>query len=203
MLYFDCDVCVCVDCSSSNFFVILLHATPVSRCHDDAGAKRGEWRRNKKRDRWPARRHWKRRCPRCGLGNWTTSTSRNQERMSITVDSYTSHESFSRTLSHLCTHHIVAQGVFGAHSFHPHAIHDVTCLSVRWLFLVLSSSSPRLYFLSTVYLFSVLHINFNVESAEDSNHCTMRSIAPWRCTTLLQSQERGRECSQAAARRRK
>ena len=31
----------------------------------------------------------------------------------------------------LCTHHIVAQGVFGAHSLHLHVIHDVTCLSVR------------------------------------------------------------------------
>ena len=31
----------------------------------------------------------------------------------------------------MCLHHIVAQGVSGAHSFHPHAIHDVICLSVR------------------------------------------------------------------------
>ena len=42
-------------------------------------------------------------------------------------------EFFSNTFA-LCTHHIVAQGLFGAHSLHLHVIHDVTCLSVRCLF---------------------------------------------------------------------
>ena len=41
---------------------------------------------------------------------------------------------FSNTLT-LCTHHIVAQGVFGAQTLHLHVIHDVTCLSVLCLFL--------------------------------------------------------------------
>ena len=57
-----------------------------------------------------------------------------------------------------------------AHSLHPHAIHDVTCLSVRWLFpcFVFFLCLSRLYLLSTVHLFSILHIIFhNVESAED------------------------------------
>ena len=43
----------------------------------------------------------------------------------------------TRVFSHApgtCDHtHLVVQGVFGAHSFHLHAIHDVTCLSVRLL----------------------------------------------------------------------
>ena len=85
------------------------------------------------------------------------------------VDRYTSHESFSRTLSP-CAHTTLWLKVSQrAHSLHPHAIHDVTCLSVRWLFLVLFSSSlSRLYLFSIVYLFSALHINFhNAEPAED------------------------------------
>ena len=56
------------------------------------------------------------------------------------VDRYTSHESFSGTLSpcaHITSWLKVLQR---AHSLHPHAIHDVTCLSVRWLFLVLTFS---------------------------------------------------------------
>ena len=46
-----------------------------------------------------------------------------------------SHKTFFSTLSSLCTHHIVAQGVSVRISLHPHAIHDVTCLSVRLLSL--------------------------------------------------------------------
>ena len=51
------------------------------------------------------------------------------------VDRYTSHVFSHATCT--CDHtHIVAQGVFGAHfSPHPHAIQDVTCLSVRLLSL--------------------------------------------------------------------
>ena len=49
----------------------------------------------------------------------------------LSVDRYTSHVIFLIHLAHVITLIIVAQGVFGAHSFHPHAIHDVTCLSVR------------------------------------------------------------------------
>ena len=48
---------------------------------------------------------------------------------------------FSNTFT-LCTHHIVAQGVFGARSFHLHVIHDVACLSVRCLFLFCLLSLP-------------------------------------------------------------
>ena len=91
-----------------------------------------------------------------------------------TVDRYTSHESFSRTLSP-CAHTtfwLEAQGVFGAHSLHLHVIHDVTCLSVRCLFLFCPPLSRAFTFLShfslTVYLFSVLLINFHVVgTAED------------------------------------
>ena len=70
-------------------------------------------------------------------------------------------QDFFSTLSSLCTHHIVAQGVARRvciKHVHPHVI---TCLSVC-CFLVLSSSSVSraLYFLSHFYLFSVLNFNF-------------------------------------------
>ena len=49
----------------------------------------------------------------------------------VGVDRYTSHVIFSHAPCTSDHTHIVARGVSGAHSFHPHAIHDVTCLSVR------------------------------------------------------------------------
>ena len=52
----------------------------------------------------------------------------NEERHTLTRDIFS-------TLSSLCTHHIVAQGVSVRISLHPHAIHDVTCLSVSLLSL--------------------------------------------------------------------
>ena len=75
-----------------------------------------------------------------------------------------------------CVHtHCMAQdeprvkGVFVRVSFHPHVIHDVICLSVRWSFLV----SLSLLFLSvfhlfsfTLFLFSVRHTISNVDTAE-------------------------------------
>ena len=78
----------------------------------------------------------------------------------LRVDRYTSHETFSTCLT-LCTHHIVAQGVTARvwqnHSCTCHHMFERS-LSI----LVLSSSSPSRAstFSLTVFLFSVLHINF-------------------------------------------
>ena len=75
----------------------------------------------------------------------------------VSVDRYSSHESFSRHFTLITTHiWLKAQGVFGAQSLHLHVIHDVTCLSVRCLFsfCLLHLSLSRLYFLSFFYLFS-------------------------------------------------
>ena len=75
----------------------------------------------------------------------------------------------------MCLHHTwlkVSQCAF--HSIHVSSM-MVTCLSVRWLFLVLSpfSFSPTSTFFSfNVYPFSVRHTIFNVDTAEDWNHCT-------------------------------
>ena len=90
------------------------------------------------------------------------------------VHRYTSHESFSRTLFTLCTHHIVAQGVFGAHSLHLHVIHDVTRLSVRCLFSFCRlpfSLAPQLS-LHCLPVLCPAHQLPQVESAEGQNHCT-------------------------------
>ena len=83
------------------------------------------------------------------------------------VDRYTSHETLLQHFHFLHTHHIVAQGVFGAHSLHLHVIHDVTCLSVRCLFSFCLLLPLVPLFSLTDFLSSVLHINFhNVESTE-------------------------------------
>ena len=53
--------------------------------------------------------------------------------------------------------------------FHPHVIHDVMCLSVRWSFLVFLSLlflSVLYLFSSTLHLFSARHTIFNVDTAE-------------------------------------
>ena len=93
-----------------------------------------------------------------------------------------------------------------AHSFHPHAIHDV-CFSV------VGPRSVLLLFLSVVYVFSstlylhfALHSIFNVNTAEGKKPLrlrTMRSIAPWRYTILSQHwTSLGRIASEVTIRRR-
>ena len=82
-------------------------------------------------------------------------------------------------------HHIVAQGVSGAHSFHPLAIHDVTCLSVRLLSLRVC------LFLVSLPLLPVLcpahHLQCRHRRGLKPLHSrTMRSSAPWRKTILSQ-----------------
>ena len=67
----------------------------------------------------------------------------------------------------MCLHHIVAQGVSVRISLHPHAIHDVMCLSVVGpRFVSLFFISHFHFFSFTVYLFSVRHTIFNVVTAE-------------------------------------
>ena len=109
------------------------------------------------------------------------------------VDRYTSHETFSTYLT-LCTHHIVAQGVFGAHSLHLHVIHDVTCLSVCCFFcIVFFLSLSRFYFLShclpVLCPVHQLPCRRNRRGLKPLHSRTTRSIAPWRYTTLSQGYE--------------
>ena len=102
----------------------------------------------------------------------------------------------TRDFSHApCTSdhtHIVAQGVCGAHSFHPHAIHDVTCLRVRLLSLRVCLSPvslPLLPFLfhSLPVLCPAHHLQCRHRRGLKLLHSrTMRSIAPWRKTILSQ-----------------
>ena len=66
------------------------------------------------------------------------------------ADRYTSHVIFLMHLAHVFTP-LVAQGVSVRVSFHPHAIHDVMCLSVRWSFLV-SLSPVSLLLLPLLFL---------------------------------------------------
>ena len=77
-------------------------------------------------------------------------------------------EFFSNTFA-LSTHHIVAQGLFGAHSLHLHVIHDVTCLSVRCLFsfCLLPHSLAPLLSLHCLPVLCPAHQLPHVESAED------------------------------------
>ena len=104
-------------------------------------------------------------------------------------DIYTSHESFSRKISP-CAHITLWLKVSKrAHSLHPHAFHDVTCLTVRLLF-------PCLVFFLSLTLLLPLHCLPVLSPALKLPQCqirrglnpvrtrTMRSIAPWRCTTL-------------------
>ena len=82
------------------------------------------------------------------------------------------------------------QRVCSAHSFHPHAIHDV-CLSS-----CLRPRSVRVQFLSVVYLFCSLSYLYSWLALPLQSQCcggnkslrlrTMRSIAPCRYTILLQ-----------------
>ena len=98
---------------------------------------------------------------------------------------------FSHTPCHMCSHHIVAQGVSVRVSFHPHAIHDVTCLSVRWSFLVsfspVSLLLPPLLFLILPVLCPALHPQCcHRRGLNPLRTRRMRSIAPWRYTILSQ-----------------
>ena len=102
---------------------------------------------------------------------------------------------FTRDFPHApctCDHtHIVAQGVSGAESLHPHAIHDITCLSVRcWSSFCL----PSLYLSLLPFLFHCLPVLClaqlpqcrHRQGLEPLHSRTMRSIAPWRFSILSQ-----------------
>ena len=103
-------------------------------------------------------------------------------------------EHLTRDFTHApctCDHtHIVAQGVAGAQSLHPHTIHDVTCLRVRcWSSFCLLS----LYLSLRPFLFHSLPVLCAAHQLPQCRICrglnpvrtrTLRSIAPWRCTTL-------------------
>ena len=98
------------------------------------------------------------------------------------------HTRLSRTLSSLCTHHIVAQGVARRvciKHVHPRVI---TCLSVC-CFLVLSSSCLScLYVLSLTSSCSLFRtstpIMSRTPSIKNKAHPQNETIAPWRYTTL-------------------
>ena len=117
------------------------------------------------------------------------------------------HEHLTRDFSHaLCTSdcehtHCMAQdesrlrSVSVRVSFHPHVIHDVVCLSIRWSFLVsLFLVSLRLLFLSvfyffssTLHLFPTLHLQCrHRRGLKPLQTRRMRSIAPRRHTILSQ-----------------
>ena len=74
----------------------------------------------------------------------------------------------------------MAQGVFGAHSFHPHAIHDVTCLSVCCLF-VLS--------LSCFSLTSTFPLSQSTCSLSGASTSTMSSPPRVKSTALTHDEE--------------
>ena len=84
------------------------------------------------------------------------------------VDRNTSHVFLLMHLARVFTPHL-AQGVSVRISLHPHAIHDVTCLSVRLLSLRVSLFPVFSHFYLTsftVYLFSAQHTSFYVVTAE-------------------------------------
>ena len=124
------------------------------------------------------------------------------------VDRYTSHVFFPCTL-HVCSHHIVAQGVSRV-SFHPHVIHDVVCLSVCCLFVSLSPVSlpllPLLFHILPV-LCLALHLQCRHHRGLKPLHSRRwRSIAPWRYTILSQvrkeeEEEGGRRKEEGGGRR--
>ena len=73
---------------------------------------------------------------------------------SVRADRNTSHVIFLMHFAHVITL-IVAQGVSGAQSLHPHVIHDVICLSVRCLSLF---CLPSLYLSLLLFLFHCLPV---------------------------------------------
>ena len=99
----------------------------------------------------------------------------------------------------MCLHHIVAQGVSVRISLHPHAIHDVTCLSVRCLS---SFCLPSLYlslllclFYSLLVLCPAHHLQCRHRRGLKPLHSrTKRSIAPWRYTILSHTQVPNQTC---------
>ena len=100
----------------------------------------------------------------------------------------------TRVFSHApctCDHtHIVAQGVSVRISLHPHAIHDVTCLSVRLLSLRVCLFPVSLPLL--LLLFHCLPVLCPAHQLpcrhrrglKPPHSRIMRSIAPWRYTIL-------------------
>ena len=88
-------------------------------------------------------------------------------------------------------HHIVTQGVSVRISIHLHAIHDVMCMNVRWLFLVcLSPVSiiliPFLFHCPPV-LCPALHLQCRQRRGLKPLHSrTMRKITLWQLTILSQ-----------------
>ena len=113
-------------------------------------------------------------------------------RILICVDRNTSHVIFSQKPC-TCDHtHIVAQGVSVRISLHPHAIHDVTCLSVRLLSLrvcltLVSLSLLLLLFHCLLVLCPAHHLQCRHRRGLKPLHSsTTRCIAPWRCTILSQ-----------------
>ena len=87
------------------------------------------------------------------------------------VDRYTSHEFFLIHFAHVITLTSwlkVSQLAFHSICMSSMMSHVWACVVCSRFVFFLSLSLSRLYFLSIVYLFSVLHTNFhNVESAED------------------------------------
>ena len=112
------------------------------------------------------------------------------------VDIMCRQEHFVRVFSHaLCTcdrTHIVAQGVSVRISLHPHAIHDVICLSVRLLALrvcLFLVCLPLLLclFHSLLVPCPAHHLQCRHRRGLKPLHSrTMRSVASWRYTIFLQ-----------------
>ena len=92
------------------------------------------------------------------------------------MDRTPSHETFFSTLSSLCTHHIVAQGV-ARRVWHKTCSSTCHHMSERLLFpcFVFFLCLSCLYFLSHFYLFSVL--NFKFHEVEHAEHQTQRAPA--------------------------
>ena len=108
------------------------------------------------------------------------------------VDRYTSHVFFSHAPC-TCDHtHILAQCVSGAQSLHLHAIHDVTCLSVRLLSLrvclfPVSLPLPPCLFHCLLVLYPAHNLQCRHRRGLKPLHTrTMRSAAPWRFSILSQ-----------------
>ena len=106
----------------------------------------------------------------------------------------------TRVFSHApctCDHtHIVAQGVSGAQSLHPHAIQDVTCLSVRLLslrvclFPVSLPLLPCLFHSQPVLCPAQFPQCRHRRGLKPLHSSTMRSIAAWRFSILSQVMSR-------------
>ena len=86
----------------------------------------------------------------------------------------------------------MAQGVSGAQSLHPHAIHVLTCLSCALFVLVLSPFSLSL---TSTFSLSLSTCSLTCTSSRHRRGLkplysrTKRSIAPWRYTILSQTRK--------------